>query len=179
MPAVVLSGALFASRRGAAALEFAVVCVPFLGLLLGTLAVAFELYLQFALDYSLQEAVRQVQLGKVAPTTTAATFTGTVFCPVFALFAPCDSLLISVQPVTDYYSAAVVSGKAQPTAFCVGVPGQLMYARAVYQAPVLGTIYPLVAAVTGPGSSGSAIVSAAAFANENPAGAAVPPVAGC
>ena len=170
---------LLACRRGSAALEFAIVSLPFLGLLIGVMTVATYFYLQFALDYSLQEAVRQVQLGKVPGTTTAASFTGTVLCPILVTFVPCANVLVSVQPVADYYNASFVSAAAQQSAFCVGAPGQLMYARAVYRAPILATIYPLAAAVAGPGSSGNSIVSAAAFANENPSGAAAASVNGC
>lgn len=167
------------SRRGSAALEFAIVCVPFLGLILGLMAVAYYLFLQFALDYSLQEAVRQVQIGAVAGSTTSAQFASNVFCPIFVRFAPCANILISVQPVSDYWNATVVSGTTQPGAFCVGAPGQLMYARAQFQAPVLTMPYALKAAVVGPGSTGASLVAAAAFANENPSGVAVLPAAGC
>ena len=165
------------SRSGAAALEFALVCLPFMALLVGTMSVAFDFYLQFALDYALQQAVRQVQLGLVPATTTAADFTGTVFCPVLARFAPCTSVVVSVQPVADYYSAAAVTAVVPPTAFCVGQPGQLMYARVAYQAPALSAFYTAVGA--SPGTDGNTIVSAAAFANENPSGAAISGAGGC
>ena len=167
------------SRSGAAALEFAIVAIPFFGLVLGMMSVAINLYLQFALDFSLQQAVRQVQLGLVPATMTAADFTGKVFCPVFVVFAPCSGLLISVQPVTDF-TAATITAAGPSTSFCIGVPGQLMYARAVYQAPVLETIYTgAVATTAGPGTSGSSIVSAAAFANENPSGTSFAAGSGC
>ena len=164
-------------RTAAAALEFALICLPFVALLVGILSVGLNLYLQFALDYALQHAVRQVQLGLVPATTTAADFTGNVFCPVFVTFAPCNTVFVSVQPVADYYSAAAVTAVVQPTAFCVGRPGQLMYARAVYQAPALGSFF--AASGTSPGSIGNSIVSAAAFANENPSGAPFAVSAGC
>ena len=166
------------SRGGAATLEFAIVCVPFFGLVLGTLSVALNFYLQSSLDYALQQATRQVQLGLVPATTTAADFTAKVFCPVFVTFAPCTGLMVSIQPVADF-TAATITVAAPPTAFCLGQPGQLMYARAVYQAPVLETIYTTATAATGPGTSGSMIVSAAAFANENPSGASITGGSGC
>ena len=170
--------ALFASNSGAAALEFAIVSIPFAGLLLGVMSIALNFYLQFALDYALQAAVRQVQLGAVPATTTAADFVSDVFCPVFVAFAPCSGLLISVQPVADY-TVASVNSAALSTAFCVGAPGQLMYARAVYLAPALSTLYSTVAAAAGPGTNGNTIISAAAFANENPSGTQVPAGSQC
>ncbi len=171
--------ALPAARSGTAALEFALVSLPFLGFVLALLSLAYNFYLQFALDYSLQQAVRQVQIGNVPAGTTVGSFTSSTFCPVFTLFASCSSLLVSVQPVADYYSSPVVSGAKQPTGFCVGLPGQLMYARAVYQAPAFSQIFPLTATQTGPGSYGNVIISAAAFANENPTGAPVSGSSGC
>ena len=164
-------------RRGAAALEFALVCLPFVALLVVSLSVAFDLYVQFALDYGLQHAVRQVQLGRVPATTTVADFTGNVFCPVFVVFAPCSGIIVSIQPVADYYSAPEVIAPVPPTAFCVGQPGQLMYARAVYQAPMLGSFF--AATGTSPSTIGNTIVSAAAFANENPSGATFKGAGGC
>ena len=162
---------------GAAALEFAIVSIPFFGLLLGTMSVALNFYLQFALDYSLQQAVRQVQLGQLSPTMSVANFTGSVFCPIFVSFAPCSGVLLSIQPVADYTATSVTQPNA-PSAFCIGAPGQLMYARATYRAPVLDSIYNL-GQTAGPGSNASTIVSAAAFANENPSGAAVAGNSGC
>ena len=168
-----------ASRSGAAALEFALVSMPFLGFLLGLISVGYNFYLQFALDYALQSAVRQVQIGNVPSGTTVGTFTGSTFCPTFMLFASCSGVQITVQPVTDYYSSTVVSSSNNSTSFCVGQPGQLMYARAVYPAPVISTIFPLNATPTNAGSYGTTIISAAAFANENPAGATASTAPGC
>ncbi len=168
-----------ASRSGAAALEFALVGLPFLGFVLGLISVAFNFYLQFALDYSLQSAVRQVQIGNVPGGTGVGTFIASTFCPTFSLFASCSGVSISIQPVTDYYSSTVVSSSNQPTSFCVGQPGQLMYARAAYPAPVISTIFPLNATPSNAGSYGTMIISAAAFANENPTGATPNAAPGC
>ena len=170
---------LFKSRAGATSLEFALVSLPFLGLLLGAISVAFNLYLQFALDYALQQAVRQVQLGHVPASLSAGDFVGTVFCPVFVTFAPCTGVAASVQPVSDYSGGPVVASPAALSAFCVGQPGQLMYSRITYQAPVLGSIYTTLVNPSLPGTSGNLIVSAAAFANENPSGSPAAKAAGC
>ena len=167
------------SRSGAASLEFALVSLPFLGLLLGTISVALNLYLQFALDYALQQAVRQVQLGHVPASLSAGDFVGSVFCPVFVVFAPCTGVVASVQPVSDYATGSVVANPAPLTAFCVGQPGQLMYARITYQAPLVSSIYGTVANASQPGTNGNTIVATAAFANENPSGTAATGGPGC
>ncbi len=171
-------------RRAAAALEFALVSVPFLGIVLGLATVAVDLYLQEALDVALQTAVRQVQLGRVPTTSSASDFTGSAFCPAFTAFAPCTGVSVTLQPVSDYVSAAVV---ATPSAaqlgssgsFCVGRPGQLMFARVVYLAPIISRFWPYAGQASINGVTGTALVSTAAFANENPSGVALPGSAGC
>ena len=120
---------LMSSRSGAAALEFAIVSLPFFGLLLGLVSVILNLYLQFALDYALQQAVRQVQLGLLPAATTAAAFTGSTFCPIFVAFAPCSGILVSIQPVADYTVPVIIAAtspggilhrSAGPTHVCTG-----------------------------------------------------------
>ena len=61
---------------------------------------------------------------------------------------------------------------------CTGQPGTLMFARAAYQAPVWASFMSL-ALPPSPASSGQNIISAAAFANENPAGVTALTVPGC
>ncbi len=171
-------------RRAAAALEFALVSVPFLGLILGIATVAVDLYLQEALDVALQTAARQVQLGQVPTTYSAGDFASQVFCPAFVAFAPCANVLVTLQPVADYLSADVVATPSAAQlgskgAFCVGLPGQLMFARAVYLAPVISQFWPYAGQASVNGVTGTALVSTAAFANENPSGATLPVSAGC
>ena len=176
-----LARGLGRDRGAAVALEFAIVAVPCLGLLLGLFGVAYDFYLQEALDYSLQTATRQIQIGHVPSTYSASDFTAKIFCPTFAGFADCSAVLITVQPVSDFQNAAVTApaALAPSSAFCIGAPGQLMFARAVYLAPLLSQLWPYGTVVTQGGLSGNALVSNAAFANENPSGAPVPGGAGC
>ena len=173
-----------ADCRAAAALEFAIVSAPFLGLVLGLAVVAFNLYLQQALDLALQGAARQVQLGRVPPAYSAGDFAAKVFCPAIVRFAPCDNLVVTLQPVADYLSAGAVAipppGRLGTSGgFCVGQPGQLMFARVVYLAPVISQFWPYATQASVNGASGTALVSSAAFANENPSGAAIPAGGGC
>ena len=171
-------------RRAAAAVEFAIVALPCFGLILGLIGVSYDFFLQEALDYSLQEAVRQVQLGQLPPGESPADFTAKVFCPIFISFAACSDVMITVQPVSDFQSATVVTQSAvaastQSQLFCVGQPGELMFARAIYLAPLLSAIWPYGTKVGVGGTTGNALVAAAAFANENPTGAPIPAGAGC
>ena len=167
------------ARRGATAVEFALVGLPFVMFVIGILSFGYMFFLQFALDFSLQQAVRQIQIGNVAGSTSSATFVTSVMCPIFSQFASCDGLQVSVQPVTDYWSSyATIASLVQPSAFCTGRPGTLMFARAMYQAPVWAS-FMAFSLPPSPASSGQTIVSAAAFANENPSGVTAVTLPGC
>ncbi len=170
--------------RGGAALEFALVAAPFIGFVLGLAAVAFNIYLQFVLDYSLRNAARQVQLGAVAASTTAADFTANVFCPIFGRFVACTGIVMTMEPVSDYLNAAVVAPPAagslgSSAGFCPGRPGQLMFARAVYLATPISRFWPYATEAVVGGADYTVLVSTAAFANENPYGSAIPAGGGC
>jgi Flp pilus assembly protein TadG len=165
-------------RRAATAVEFALVCAPFTIFLLAVLGVALQFYLQQALDYATQAAVRQVQLGHLSAGYTEADFVNKVFCPAFADFQVCVNLTVDLRPVTNYEDLASATGAPNSATttgvFCPGAPGQLMYAHVVYLAPSIG------GTLLGGSSGGtSVIVSNAAFANENPTGIAVEQANGC
>jgi len=171
-------------RRHCAAstsVEFAIVALPCLGLILGLFGISYDFYLQEALDYALQQSVRQIQLGAVPATYSAGDFASNIFCPVFSGFAACSGITISVQPVTDYQNiqaelqAAASAGHS--ATFCVGQPGQLMYAQVVYLAPLVAAIWPY--GTLAAGGSSNVLTSTAAFAVENPAGVTPPATAGC
>src|ERR1700733_1902626 len=93
---------LDADRRAATAVEFALVCVPFTIFLLAIFSVALQFYLQQALDYATQTAVRQAQLGHLSAGYTEADFVTKVLCPVFGEFEACINLTVDLRPVTNY-----------------------------------------------------------------------------
>jgi Flp pilus assembly protein TadG len=168
-------------RRGTAALEFALVATPFVGLVLGLATLGLNLYLQHALDVALLMAVRQVQLGTVPATDSASDFTSQVFCPVFITFAPCANLVLTVQPVANFASAPVTGGTAAQSSgsFCVGAPGQLMYAQVLYLAPLISNFWPYSVQATVGGKTGAALTAGAGWANENASGATPSTATGC
>ena len=164
-------------RRAAAAVEFALICLPFILFLLAVMDASLHFYLQQALDFATQTAARQVQLGHVPASYTASDYVNKVFCPIFGSFQVCSNLSVDVRPVTDYQQLTNSGVPDAPDsvattgfAFCPGQPGQLMYVHIVYLAPSIG------AALFG---ASSAITANAVFANENPGGNAVVPANGC
>jgi Flp pilus assembly protein TadG len=166
-------------RRGVTTLEFALVCGPFTIFLLAVMLTGLHFYLQQALDFATQSAVRQVQLGHVSAGYSQADFVNKVFCPVFGSFQACANLYIDLRPVSDYEQLtkpgvvdAPGSTSTTGLVFCPGAAGQLMYAHIVYLAPSIGgTLF-------GNTPGYSAIISNAAFVVENPTGSTVAPVQG-
>ncbi len=76
--------------------------LPFTILLLAILGAGLSFYQQQALDYAVQAAARQVQIGNVPPGTTEAEFVQNTLCPVLGQFQSCANIFVDLHPVTDY-----------------------------------------------------------------------------
>jgi Flp pilus assembly protein TadG len=167
-------------RRAAVMLEFAIVGPPFLLCLVFMMEIGYDLYAQEMLDYGVQTAARQIQLGN-AQGNTQATFMSTYFCPAVSGFLVCSNITVNVQPIAasntsaTYYSNAtsgaypVTSGHVNTGGFtyCPGGPSQLMLATAVYTSPsVVALFVPSLATNFGAGFV-RVTMSAAAFVNED------------
>jgi Flp pilus assembly protein TadG len=159
-------------RRAVVALEFALLAVPAICLLLGVMEVALSLYLQEVLDYATVQSVRKVQIGSLPAGSNADAFKNTVLCPILSSFLPCQNVTVEMMAVADFFNGGQPLAPPQnQSTFCTGTPGQLMYAKIYYPAPVFAKI-PF--GITSPSTPGASfIVSYAAFENENPTGAAV------
>ena len=170
---------VFSDRRAATALEFALVCVPLLVFILAVVQMGLHFYWQQTLDYAVQQAGRQVQIGRIGSSYTSTAFANQVLCPAFSASAGCSDLFVDLHPVSDYQrlTASGVQDAPDSTSttglvFCTGQPGQQMYAHVVFMAPSF------IGSLLGTGDFDS-IVANAAFTNENPAGATVVPANGC
>ena len=172
-----VGSALLADRRGVAALEFAFVATPLMIFMFGILSLALHFYFQQSLEYAVQEASRQVQLGRIGQRYNQTTFVSQVLCPNFG--PSCSNLYVDLHPVTDYQRLTIAGVSDAPDSistanlqFCAGAPGQLMYAHVIYLSRnATGGLIGL--------GSPDAIIANAAFVNENPGGANVTPQNGC
>lgn len=170
---------LGSDNRAVAAVEFALVCLPFALFLMAVMAAGMNFYFQQALDFAVQSAVRQVQIGGVPAAYTQADFLANVFCPSFGELQICANVSVDLHPVSDYQQLTTGNAADAPASvqtggfsFCTGQPGQLMYLHVVYLPPSLNWLFGL-------GDSAGTIVSNAAFANENPTGVTVTQANGC
>jgi Flp pilus assembly protein TadG len=142
---------LGAERRGAVALEFAILAVPFLIMLLGVMEVSYDLYVQEELDTAVERASRSVQVGEVQGYSgeSEAAFAAAAVCPALTGGLSCAGLTVAVTPVpagtgNNYYTQPPPSFQ-QGAQGCIntGMPGQLMWLVAWYDGPTfLGTLVP-------------------------------------
>lgn len=142
-----VGGSFLADRRGAAAVEFAIVVVPFLGFVFLIFQVALYHYSVQSLDLAVRKAGRAIMTGSVATSvTTVAAFKANHLCPSLATFVaiPCAELTVNAYRVGSVSNAADKSGiyafidaqtkslkapQSDPAkqSFCLGGPGDFIY----------------------------------------------------
>ncbi len=151
-------------RRGATALEFAILAVPFWLFLLFLFELGMDFYVQLALDYAVQEGARRLQTGGGNAAASAAAFKADCMCPPVAAFLNCNQISISLFPVTtsDYYLNAKTGAGSLPItngvlstsgfSFGTGTAVQPMFLQAVYTSvSIVGGLLPIMSAVSGSG----------------------------
>ena len=97
-----LPSAIFSrkARRGAVALEFAILAFPFFLWLLFIFELSYDLFTQEALDGALQIAVRKIETGNARNLTGGGAFIGDYLCGAAKGLLECDKMWINVTPVT-------------------------------------------------------------------------------
>ena len=132
--------------RGATAVEFGLVAIPFLGLLLATFDTGLSFFVERNLDATAQNAARQVRTGAVqaAGVVKVSDFVNTYVCPtkgsLLSSFIDCTKLIVDVRTSTtltgnnlsnDFYK----SPSSNPNQFCLGAPHTVTIVRIAYPMP--------------------------------------------
>jgi Flp pilus assembly protein TadG len=154
--------ALLATRRGATALEFAILVIPFWLFLLFLFELGFDFYVQLALDYAVQEGGRFLQTGAGSAATTATIFKNDCVCPAVAGFLNCNQITLTAYPITttDYYANAQAGAGFTPVTsgslntgnwgFASGAANTPMFLQAVYTSvSIVGLLLPAVSLKSG------------------------------
>lgn len=140
-----LFGRFRKEASGATAVEFALVSVPFLGLLFAIFETAFVFFVSEAVEAAVSEAARQVMTGQTqtANITTESNFRTTVICPtsgrqLLPSFIDCTKIRIDARGAADFASIDL----SRPTTykFCLGAPGDITVVRIFYPLPVYFTL---------------------------------------
>ena len=162
-------------RRGAAALEFAIISIPFVLGTLSLMELCYNFYVQEMLDFATQNAARQIQIGAAQSSTGGAlAFIQKTVCTTLTGLLPCSSISYSSQVVTDFFNLTGLGGiplvggvfSSSSLTFCPGRAGQLVLLTTYYPQSAINIPYFPASTVTVNGQSVHMIVSTAAFMNE-------------
>ena len=147
--------ALRRDDRGATAIEFAIVGLPFFMTVIGILVVGLLTFGSSSLDYAVQKASRQIMVGQTQTSSlTASQFQQTILCPLLpAGLFDCSKLVVSLTSFAvanyqvdgnyaDHYYEYLTpdhSGLKVPTgpSFCLGAGGSYQVLQVTYPFPVL------------------------------------------
>jgi Flp pilus assembly protein TadG len=180
-------------RRGAVAMEFAILAVCFFVLFLGVSEVAFDLFLQEATDLALQEAARSIETGASQAASSESNFVLNYVCNSTAgRLLECSNFHIRTQTFqltntngtatgTDFSSASLSTGTLPmtghtlnlssydgTTSYCNATPGSVTLISAIYVGPTfLAGLMPWIFSETYNGGPVHAVLSQVGVASEN------------
>lgn len=146
-----------ADRRGAVAIEFAIVAALSIELLLELLQVGFYFYASAGVERAMLKASRAIATGRVnGQSLTAGQFMSQVLCPnITAAGLSCANVVSNIQTVSEgtnpngFYSLLNASrtGLQQPpldntkTSYCPGVSQSYVYVQILYALPVFSPVW--------------------------------------
>jgi Flp pilus assembly protein TadG len=135
------TGSLRRDRRGATAIEFALVALPLMALLIAVLEVTTTFFAQQVLETAAERGARLLMTGTVQKNNmTAADFKNKV-CTYLPGFLKCARLVIDVDVATDFSladttaPAVTLDANGNPTGtrtFRLGSPGEIVIMKAMY-----------------------------------------------
>ncbi|WP_051291863.1 TadE/TadG family type IV pilus assembly protein [Acetobacter nitrogenifigens] len=137
--------AFLADRSGAAAVEFAMVALPFLTLIVATVVISFIYFSQATLDAVAEEASRLILTGQ-APASGQGSAFKSLACGMLPSYMTCDNLMVNVQAVASYsdIDAAApnitfnASGQVSNSwSYDPGAPGGIVVLQLMYMLPVI------------------------------------------
>ena len=141
------AGAALSDERGAAAVEFAMTVVPFLGFVFAILHVALYHFALQSLDAATRTASRQVMTGAVqSQGLTADQFRTTLLCPALRIPLSCANIVVSITKVSSAPAApniapfirssipalVPVNLDSSKSTYCLGVSGDYLFIDVSY-----------------------------------------------
>jgi Flp pilus assembly protein TadG len=186
-------------RRGATAVEFALIMIPFMGLLLALFQAGIVFFTSEALEAAVEDAARNIYTGNAQTTgvSSASQFVSTFLCPTtggrkLPTYVDCSKLIVDVRTAASFSAGDTSAdfwqaGSTQQ--FCPGGEGDIVIVRVIYPLPAIlpaltGTIKSFGTSHAGlvdtvPNNAGwkQLLIGTAVFQNE-PFGASTPPT-GC
>lgn len=180
---------LIHDRRGFAAVEFALIALPFLLLVVAILEYSYGNFAQSRLDAVVAQTSRQIMTGYVQNQSvggnalTAQQFRDQIICPKLPALLSCNDVYVDVsnfdaptnvaaQSPYESFVNATKSGLIAPkldnskNAYCIGDKTKYVVIRVAYPVPVITTALIWPSYVTYKGGKSRIVTSTATFKNE-------------
>lgn len=127
-------------RKGATAVEFALIAPAFLALLIAIFQTAIFLFAQMALQDAAVQAARYFMTGQAQNGNWTASNIQTKICPMIQMLMTCSNVVVVVQNYSSFAAASTsepqLYNNGQPVtsfAYDPGTPGEIMVVQLVYQ----------------------------------------------
>ena len=137
---------VFSDRGGAAAIEFALLGLPFFLIIFAILETAFVFIADITLEQAIARVGRTVRTGSVATSNISEVDFRSTLCGEVRLLLACDGIKIDLRSYSDFKSiptrSPVVNGElvSGDFRFEQGNAGQIMALRAFYEWPLFTDI---------------------------------------
>lgn len=173
------SRAFFRCRKGATAVEFALVAAPFMALLVAILQSALVFFSGRVLDEVTEEASRYIMTGQAQQgSVTQSGFktyvcTGTNTSALISALFTCANIMVNVQNYASFASASTASPTltfnpngtvANTWSYNTGNPGDIIVVQVMYQWPIV--LGPLSMNLSNLSNGNRLLVSTAVFKSE-------------
>jgi len=138
-------GQFLHDETAATAVEFALVSVPFLGLLFAIFETALVFFTAQSVEAATAEAARQIMTGQAqanATVTTAEQFRSTYLCPttnrILPSYVDCSTIKIDVRKASAWTTADLSASffSSATNKFCTGGSSEIVVLRVGYPMPV-------------------------------------------
>ena len=166
------AGGFLARRDGAAAVEFALVAIPFLAIVIAIMQTAIVFFAGQVLETATETAGRQLLTGAVQTANMTQSQYKNLVCASLPGLLSCNGIMVDVRATSSFssadmsYPALTFSGGAvtTPMQFQPGNPGDIVTLKVMYLWPVVGGPLSLNAANQTNGQL--LLVASAVFRNE-------------
>jgi len=137
----------YTSRRGAVAVEFALIAVPFLATLIAIVETTLFLFAQQTLQNAALQAGRLFMTGQAQNSQMTESQFQNEICPIIKALFNCNLLMVDVQSYASFSGAdtstptLTYNTQGQVTnswSYNPGTPGQVMVVRLIYQWSTVG-----------------------------------------
>ncbi|MFV0279139.1 MAG: TadE/TadG family type IV pilus assembly protein [Rhodoblastus sp.] len=179
------AGRFLRDARGASAVEFAIVTLPFIALVLAVLEMATTFYFSASLDQATHNVAQQIRNGTIQLSETSQADMRTKYlCPLLPRAMTCSKIQVGMQANADcattsgnsagcwssYYSNWTQAARNKPaldsSSYSTGVANNSLYMTVVYPMPLVFTYWSTIASAKINGVPVRAIVSTEIFIND-------------